>query len=186
MYEATQIIVIFVAVCSINTVSGSNICSYLPWSTNNNQKCTDGGIERDTLFILSFFPLGIGKFYSGDHFNGLFELIECSITLTSILVWYCCKRQNVKFISDVLLALALVSCYVLEIAHMICSEQVEPFYIITIVISLILPCIQCCCSCCNNHIIIMTVSTMLLLIATDAIMVRFFKENDGHGCPLID
>ena len=131
--------------------------------------------------------MGIGKFYSGDHFNGLFELIECLITLASILVWYCCKHQNVKLLSDVLLAVALISCYILEIAHMICSGQVEPFYIITIIISLILPCVLRCCCCCNSFItIIVTVSTMLLLIVTDALMVRFFKENDGNGCPLID
>ena len=178
---------LFIVVCSINTVSGSNICSYLPWSTDNNQNCTEGGIKRDTLFILSFLPMGIGKFYSGDNFNGLFELIECFITLTSILAWYISKRQNVKLISDVLLALALISCYVLESAHMICSKQVEPFYIITIVISVILLCGLRCCCCCNNLIIIIvTVSTMLLLLVTDAFMVLFFKKNDGYGCPLID
>ena len=190
-YIYTQIYILFIVVCSINTVSGSNICSHLPWSTDNNQNCTEGGIKRDTLFKLSFLPMGIGKFYSGDHFNGLFELIECFITLTSIIVWYICRRQkcqNVKLISDVLLVLALISCYALEIAHMMCSEQVEPFYIITIIISVILPCIlRCCCCYCNNLIIIIvTVSIMLLLIVTDALMVRFFKENDGYGCPLID
>ena len=172
--------------CSINTVSGYNICSYLPWSTNNAQNCTEGRIKRDTLFIVSFAPLGFGKFYSGDKFNGLFELIEGLIALTSILVWKYCKRQNVKFISDVILALALLSSYMLEIIHMICSKQVEPFYIITIIISLILLCILRCCCCCNNLIIvIVTISTMVLQIVTDALMVHFFKETDGYGCPLI-
>ena len=185
--HTNYVIFLFIVVCSINIVSGSKICSCLPWSTNNTHNCTEGRIRKDTLFKVSFLPLGIGKFYSGDHFNGLFELIECFITLTSILVWYFCKHQNVKYISDVLLALALLSCYVLEIIHMICSKQVEPFYIITIVISPILLCILRCCCCCNNLItVIVTISTMLLLTVTDAIMVYFVKENDGYGCPFID
>ena len=180
---------LFIVVCSINTVSGSNICSYLTtWNTNTSENCTEGRIERLTLFAVSFVPLGVGKFYSGDHFNGLFELAEGLITITSLLVymWCCSKRQNVKLVSNALLGLALVSCYVIEIIHMICSKQVEPFYIITIVISLILPCILRSCYCNNAITVIVTISTMLLLMVTDAFMVYFFKENDGYGCPLID
>ena len=165
------------------------MCSYLSWSTTRN--CTEfEGIKRNTLLKVSFIPMGISKFYSGDYFNGLFELAENFITITSLLVWWCCKRQNVKLIADVLLALTFVSCNVLEIFHMICSKQVEPFYIITFIISLILPCVlQWCCSCCckSTHlIVIVTISTMFLLILTDAFMVHFVKENDGYGCPLIN
>ena len=177
----------FIVAYSIHSVNG-DICSYLSWSTTRN--CTEfEGIKRSTLFKVSLLPLGISKFYSGDHFNGSFELAEGFITITSLLVWWCCKRHNVKIISDVLLALALLSCYVLEIIHMICGEQLELFYIITIIISLSLPCVlQCCCSCCcksTNLIVIVTISTMLLLILTNAFMVYFVKENDGYGCPLI-
>ena len=171
--------------CSVNAVSAHNICDYLPWSTDNAQNCTEGRIERSTLFAVSFMPLGVGQFYSGDYFNGIFELAENVIAITSLLVWYYCKRQNVKLLSDILLTTALVSCCAIEIIHMICSKQVEVLYIITMFISLTLTCTLRCC-CCNNLTVIVTISTMCFLIASDTFMVWYFKEVDGYGCPLID
>ena len=178
--------------CSINTASGFNVCSYLTWSTDTAQNCTEGGIERSTLLVVSFLPLGIGKFYSGEHFNGVFELVQGVIATTSVLVWYCCERKNVKILSDIVLTIGLYLCFALEVGHMVCSKQVEYFYIVVMVISMMLTCcFRCCClrCCCdmNNFLtVIVTISTMCLLIASDAFMVHFFKELDGYGCPLID
>ena len=137
------------------------------------------------MFLLSFVPFGVGKFYSGDYFNGLFELLEGLIAIASIAVWYFCKTKRLKPFYDILLVFALLSCYVIEVTHMICSKQVEAFYIIIMVISLILTCILRYWSC-NNVIVIVTLLTTLFLSASDAFMVWFFKEVDGHGCPLID
>ena len=172
---------------SINTVSGYNMCGYLSWSTDTAQNCTEGSIERTTLFAMSFSPLGVGKFYSGEHFNGIFELLQGIITITSVLVWYYCRRKNVKLLSDILLTIALFLCFALEVGHMICSKQFEPFYIIVMVISLILTCTLRCCCCCNDHLtVIVTISTMCLLTVSDALMVYYVKDVDGYGCPLID
>ena len=181
-------LIYFTAVCSticISTVNGYRMCSYLSWSTDTAQNCTEGSTERTTLFAVSFIPLGVGKFYSGEYFDGIFELLQGIIAITSVLVWYYCRRKNVKRLSDVLLTIALFLCFALEIGHMICSKLVELFYIIVMVISLVLTCgLRYCCL--NDFLtVIVTISTMCLLIASDALMVYFFKEVDGHGCPLI-
>lgn len=177
--------------CSITTVSGYEVCRYLPWSTESDdtQNCTEGNIKRSTLFAVSLIPLGFGKFYSGYYFNGLFELVQGLIAIISVLVWYyCCKRPKVKWLSDILLTLGLFLCYAIEVTHMICSKQFELFYIIMLVISLTLTfALRCCCCCCNDLItVIVTISTMCLLTVGDAFVVQFFKEVDGHGCLLID
>lgn len=174
---------------SICTVSGLEICSYLPWSSTDDQNCTEGRINRNTLTFVSLLPLGISNFYSGNHFNGLIELVEGFITVASFLVWWYCTRRCVQLFANILLALALLSVFVVEVIHMICSKQVEPFYIIAMVISPILPfTLRCCCYCSNNNItmVIVTISTMLVLSLGDALMVNFIKKVDGYGCPLID
>ena len=162
------------------------MCSYLTWSTDTAQNCTEGSIKRSTLFGVSFIPLGIGKFYSGEHFNGIFELVQGVIAITSILVWYYYKCKNTEFLSDILLTLALFLCFALEVGHMVCSKQIEQFYIVVMVISMILTfSLRYCCM--NNFLtIIVTISTMCLLIVSDALMVHFYKKHDGYGCPLID
>ena len=163
------------------------MCSYLTWNTDTAQNCTEGSIERTTLFVVSFFPIGIGKFYSGEYFNGVFELVQGIIAITSVLVWYYCERKNVKVLSDILLIIGLLLCFALEVGHMICSKQLEPFYIAVMVISLMLTCcLRYYCRLNNSLTVIVTILTMCLLIASDAFMVYFFKELDGHGCPLID
>ena len=171
----------------ISTVNGyhDRMCSYLSWSIDTAQNCTEGSTERTTLFAVSFIPLGVGKFYSGEYFNGIFELLQGIIAITSVLVWYYCRRKNVKLLSDVLLTIALFLCFALEIGHMICSKQIELFYIIVMIISMMLTCgLRYCCL--NDFLtVIVTISTMCLLIASDALMVYFIKEVDGHGCPLI-
>lgn len=157
-------------------------------------------VYRSTTVALSLIPLtGIGNFYSGNSFDGNFELAEGLIALFSL--WcgcvYCCNEFQRRHDDNPLLCCELIWSLLLAainiVRYIICAvstNSLEFNYelslaMVTVVISLIF----CYCGCAEKRCLIGSGIVNVIVVGLMEMIRDVHKaannENDGNGCPFI-
>ena len=144
---------------------------------------------------LSVIPLtGISNFYSGNIFDGAFELVEGLVALISICCCcvYCfnedqCDDNPLLFFWSFLLAtINIVRCIICALSTNSFEFSYElSLAMVTAVISIIL----CCCGCAEKRCVIASVIVNVIVVVLMEMIKDFYmavtNENDGNGCPII-
>ena len=142
---------------------------------------------------------GICNFYSGNNFDGVFELVEGLIALFSICCGciYCCdeiqhRNDDTHPLLVCELACSLLLAAISIVRCVICTVLTNSFELYefslamtTVVISLIF----CCCGCADRRCLmastIVNVIVVGLMETIRDVYMASYNENDGNGCPIV-
>ena len=170
----------------------SKICSNWPDYFEDRNGCrTQGGVDKITMQLLSFIPIGLSSFYSGKRFGGFVELLH---VIFLKLIIHCMEKTDNLNISDYIIEpiemLYIFILLILDTAKIILAVTSEEALIEIIIFTLTMII-----SCYGYYIqqrrfhfmkaLIMTGSMMVFQYVKHVLMVLFNIESDVNGCTLI-
>ena len=168
-------------------------CDFLQWgelSSNVTDCLKEGRSKKPIALAFSAVPFtGLLEFYTGHHFNGIFELALGIITILSIYTHlYLNCQEHIKACISVGLFILLLIFYLADIAHMICTKMFEAFYLIELILSLIAVSVGRLKvgMLCKNILLLVMISTEILTMLKGTYVVWFDKLLDKDGCALVD
>ena len=165
-------------------------------------KNTDGcrgtaGVYKNITIGLSFIPLtGISNFYRGNHFDGIFEIIEGLIALFGICCCWCYYSDTARhnhynddhpllfweLFWSILLAVINIVRYAICQSASADSFKLYEFSLMTT--TLVISLISCCCGenkrCWVASVIINAAVVGLMELIKDVCL-----DTDGNGCPFL-
>ena len=168
---------------------------------NNLDNCRGTApVYRHTTIALSKIPLtGISNFYSGNTFDGVFELVEGLVALFSICCCtcclYCCEgfqhRHDDNPVLYCQLFWSLLLAAINIVRYVICTNSFEISYeFFLAMVTVVIPLIFCRCGCVVEKrcliasAIVNVIVVGLMEMIKDGYMAAN-NENDGNGCPFI-
>ena len=176
-------------------------CKSLDDFIKNLDDCRgNAAVKKYIAVVLSVIPLtGLGNFYSGNKFDGIFELAEGIIVLISICC--CCIHCRCDengddsyemftcelFCSYLLMLINIVRFMVYAALTYSFDSYKFCLMITTVVISLIFSCCGCATKekiCWIAPIIVNVVVVVLMELIRD-VYIAASNENDWNGCPFI-
>ena len=177
----------------ISVGNSYKFCDFFQWdelSSNVTDCLKEGRAKKPIALAFSVVPFtGLLEFYTGHHFDGIFELALGIITILSIYTQlYLNCQEHIKACISVGLFLLLLVFYLADIAHMICTETFEVFYFVEMILSLIVVSVGRLKvgMLFKNILLLVMISTETLTMLKGTYVVWFDKLLDKDGCALVD
>ena len=162
-------------------------------------KNTDGcrgtaGVYKNITIGLSLIPLtGISNFYCGNHFDGIFEIIEGLIVLFAIC-GCCCYSHNNRvhnaddipfFFCESFWSFLLAAINIVRYAILASTDPSKPYEFSLMMTSLVISLIFCFCGCANKKCWVVSIIINAIVVGLMEVIRDVYMENDGNGCPFI-